>query len=119
MRAIVLTILCGFPEISSAIDDWTRTDSERQAVVVALGVVDIALTKRGLDELGMMERNPILGRKPSPARLWTLGASGIVAHTALAVVLPRRWREGWQAAGIAVELTMCASNAAIVFGGRF
>jgi hypothetical protein len=96
---------------------WTAKDTQVQAAVVALGVVDIALTQVGLSKMDASERNPLLGKNPSPVKLWSLGLSGLAAHSVVAWMLPRGWREGWQAAGLTVEAVMVVSNGVIVAGG--
>ena len=97
-------------------DDWTARDSKIQAAIVALGVTDIALTQYGLALATGIERNPILGMRPTPAKLWTLGLSALAVHTAVAYALPSRWRAAWQAGGLAVEGVAVVGNAVIVVG---
>jgi hypothetical protein len=49
------------------------------------------------------EVNPILGRHPSMRAVDTHFASTIVLHSAIAVVLPIRWRRAWQAGTLGLE----------------
>jgi hypothetical protein len=99
--------------------DWTARDTQIQAGIVALSVVDLSLTCYGLThhQTGFKELNPIMGRHPSSAKVWTLGAVGMAGHTLVAWLLPRGWRERWQLAGLVVEGMLVINNTIIVSGG--
>jgi len=117
--AIVVLLLSAAPRGSSALDPWTASDWRREGVVVALAMADITLTDAGLRLPDVYEANPVLGRRPSRAKLWGLGMSAAVGHVVVARLLPRRARDVWQAAGISVELTMCVSNSALLVAFHF
>lgn len=101
-----------------ALDPWTESDWKREAIFAAAVVADLSLTSVGREQ-GAREWNPLLGREPSHARVWSVGLSGIVFHAAVARLLPRDWRDAWQAFGITLELAVGVRNAAFVVGAEF
>lgn len=113
MRAFVLALVLFAGAPASALDPWTESDTRREALIGAVAVTDIALTHYLLTQRGISEQNPVLGRDPSPEKLWGLGLSAIAVHVLVARLLPRDLRDGWQAAGIAVELVVTTANASL------
>ncbi len=85
---------------------WTTADTVLQGAFVAAVAVDYLQTRSFLlhdNPAESWEQNPLLGRHPSMTKLTLFCAGGIVAHTAIAYVLPHPWRTLWQLAWIAVE----------------
>lgn len=105
-------------------DDWTREDTYRQAALTTLLVVDWAQTRwaiRHNEELRYCgynaepcrfyhESNPLLGEHPSIGKVNNLIGASIIGHAAIAYMLPRGWREGWQYVWIGVEASAIYSN---------
>lgn len=104
-------------------DDWTREDTYRQAALTALLVVDWGQTRWIAKHNGMTEpdqypqnageTNCVLGRYPSIGKVNNYFAASIVGHAAIAYMLPRGWREGWQYVWIGAEANQVNRNRAI------
>src|SRR5512142_2553592 len=97
MTPLLLAALCAalLRAAPASADEWTPEDTRREAVVVGLIAVDVGTTLAWLHE-GGTERNPLIGRRPSTARVLTLATSAAVLHALTARILPRPYREGWQ-----------------------
>lgn len=59
------------------------------------------------------EYNPLIGPHPTVGRVNALFAVTTLAQVLIAQALPHAWRAPWIAAGVALELSMVAHNAAI------
>jgi len=76
---------------------WTRSDTMRQTAVLGLMAVDYHQTRViASDPMKWEEYNPILGRHPSGGKVDAYFLSLAVGHTAVAAVLPSKWRAYWQ-----------------------
>jgi hypothetical protein len=109
-------------------DDWSTVDTARQAMLTTLLVVDWGQTRWMVkhprsDQVctsadatttctsqRLHERNPLLGEHPSIGKVNNLIGASIIAHAAIAYMLPRGWREGWQYVWIGVEAGAVYSN---------
>jgi hypothetical protein len=103
---VVIALLAG-PSAASA-DEWTTRNT---ALELTYAVAHVADWRQTLD-IGAAgrETNPILGSHPSAPAVHAYFASALAAHALVAWVLPRGWREGWQAAWIVVETGYVAHN---------
>lgn len=114
---VLLLLLAAGPV--RAIDAWTTGDSIREASFVVLSIIDIGQTTtfaRACDRVPTApglepahvggcrnEVNPLIGPYPSQRRINLLMGLGVVAHAAVSVVLPRKWRHAWQYTTIGFE----------------
>lgn len=109
---------------------WTKADTVRQAAVVALQVADWHQTKRLATERTptvLVEKpdgssttyfsryrheewNPILGERPSRAKIDLYFVGSIVGNAAVSCLLPSNWRGAWQYISIGVEAGFVAHN---------
>jgi len=98
--------------------DWTREDSQRQAVLTGLVIVDWAQTRKFIKNpcanqdctKVYYETNPLLGRNPSVGKANNLIGASIVAHAGIAYLLPPAWRHAWQYVWIGGELGAIGNN---------
>lgn len=117
MKTIFATILLLFTASSHA-DEWTKSDSVREATYLALHIADWGQTRNivhrsntGCDGgATCIEKNPILGRNPSISRVDTYFAITALAHVAISYALPKVWRQGWQYVSIGMEAAVVGHN---------
>lgn len=83
--------------------DWTREDTNRQAVVTALLVVDWGQTRYIAKHPEFHETNPLLGEHPSIGQVNNYFVASILAHATVSMILPPDWRKGWQYIWIGIE----------------
>lgn len=118
MRFLALLLL--LPTLSHA-DDWTREDTYRQTALTVLLVADWAQTSWAIKKnenhcsypepcRSYEEGNPLLGTHPSIGKLNILVGTGIIGHAAVARILPRELREGWQYVWIGIETNAVYRN---------
>jgi hypothetical protein len=89
-------------------DEWTARNT---ALELTYAVAHAADWRQTLDIAAAgRETNPILGPRPAAHVVHAYFASALVAHALVARMLPRGWREGWQAAWIVVETGYVARN---------
>lgn len=88
---------------------WTRPQLTVGFVATGAIATDCAQTEALLDA-GWVERNPLLGRRPTDARLWGSCAAGAAAMWIVADALPKA-RFPLFAIVTAVELAMIGHNA--------
>mgnify|MGYP006863133829 FL=1 len=99
---------------------WTRADTYRQVGVVGLSGIDWLQTRKiAQNPDRWYERNPVLGRHPSIEKVDAWFAGTIAVNTAVAMILPPGWREGWQYVSIGWEGTMVGNNMSIGLGIGF
>jgi len=103
-------------------DDWSKEDSYRQTALTVLLVADWGQTRWAIkqNEKNCVrpcqvyeEGNPILGKHPSIGKTNNLIGASIIGHAAIAYILPRQWREGWQYVWIGVEANAVNRNQSI------
>ena len=112
---------------------WTGTDTALQAVFIVTVAMDWSQTleiSRTCDrprfyarETHITERprvyeegNPFLGHCPSEGRINAWMPAGIIAHTAIAYLLPRPYRTIWQSFWIGAETATVQNNRRIGLG---
>ncbi len=96
--------------VAGRADDWTWT-TRNTALEVTYAVAHAADWRQTLDIAAAgRETNPLLGPHPPAHVVHAYFASALVAHAVVARLLPRGWREGWQAAWIVVETGYVTHN---------
>lgn len=96
---------------------WNAADTYRQSGVVALMTVDWAQTRKiAKNPDRYSENNPILGSHPSTGEVDAYFLTCAVAHTAVAMALPPKYREWWQYVFIGVEAVAVGHNMSIGLG---
>jgi len=108
-------------EPAAAHDPWTLLDTTLEASGAALQLVDWSTTLNDARPkywdgerwvIAVESWNPILGRRPSEAKVNVYFAGTLLAHAAIAYALPRPWRTLWQVAWIGMEADADAYNVA-------
>lgn len=94
-------------------NEWTKLNTALELVLFAEGLADIMQTRwfvgREVNRAPYpegtiyVETNPILGRKPGAARLYSTFISAMILHAAVARILPSGFREAWQISLIGIE----------------
>ena len=79
----------------------------------ALMLVDYKQTMDIKNRPGYYEVNPLLGRRPSDARIRNYFIGATVAHAAITYALPEKYRPVWQWGTIAVEGVVLLHNRSI------
>ena len=108
--ALVLAALLAAVPAFAADRSWTRTQIGAEAAFVALVAVDAWQTSTALREARFYEVNPLLGERPSDARLFALAGSAALLHVVIAHIIPSDYRGGWQASGLALEMMVVGRN---------
>lgn len=122
-----LPLLLALVTFAARAEDWTREDTYRQAALTTLLIADWAQSRwaikhnektnycaSGSSPCTLYEEdNPLLGKHPSVGKANNLIAASIVGHAAIAYLLPRGWREGWQYVWIGVEANAVFRNRAV------
>jgi hypothetical protein len=118
---VCLFLLSSFGESRA----WDRTDTAYQAAFVSLALVDWGQTRWMAGQEwtwdGQLhyELNPLMSRHPSKREVDFLVPLGIVTHTAIAVLLPNKWRvfdyelnprRIWQVLFIGIETCAVGNN---------
>ncbi len=85
-------------------EDWMRT-----YIFTGTVVADLVTTRMLLDN-GGIERNPVLGKRPSNQMLVTAGALAIAIHVALVEYMPLQWRAPFQWFTIGMESGFALHN---------
>ena len=91
-------------------DDWTSKDTAYQAAFLTLHAADYLQTKEIIRNPKFYERNLILGRDPSHNQVDAYFLGTALAHTAIACILPKRYRRVWQCIFIGLEAGCVAHN---------
>lgn len=98
-------------------DEWTKADTAREVAYLILHVVDWGQTRNIVHRYqqgeDFWEANPILGKHPSIKRVDSYFSFMMVAHVAVAYVLPRGWREGFQYTTTGLKTGLVISNNSI------
>lgn len=109
----------GLPELIT-VDEWTDDDTRREAVYIALHIMDWAQTRtiaRNPDRWN--EVNPILGEHPSVGRVDAYFAVMALSHMAVSDVLPTEYRDTWQYLSIGFEAGFVGHNLSLGIGVWF
>lgn len=90
---------------------WTKTDTAREVVWMALHAVDWGQTLEiARNPRDYSEMNPVLGDHPSVGKVNLYMGAWAVAHPLVSYLLPRTWRDTWQYLTIGVSFTCTANN---------
>lgn len=120
---VILAIILFLPISAHAYkfaENWTKTDTAYQGVVITALAVDMAQTlyiSNNPNEY--YEMNPLLGKHPSNDKVIGYFLSGMVAHTIGAMALPPTYRRIWQCVFIGVEGLVIGHNYSIGVGTHF
>lgn len=106
---IATLILFAFPCLVYA-DQWTSKDTAYQAAFLLFHSADYLQTKEIIRNPKFYERNLILGRDPTHNQVDAYFLGTALAHTAIAYLLPKRYRRIWQCVFIGLEMRCVACN---------
>lgn len=95
---LLLTPLAYCPALAAQ-SSWTPQQKQGAAVMLSAIAMDCTTTQIAMTQSGFYERNPLLGRHPSPARLWSSCAVAAVTSLEVANLLGRK-RRGWFLAAV-------------------
>jgi len=106
---------------SARADGWTKADTVLEVSGAALHVMDWSQTLdiaraqvrppgANFTRPRFAEANPILGDRPSASAISTYFAGTLLAHAAIAYVLPHPYRTVWQMLWLGVEGGSVANN---------
>lgn len=116
MKTVLLFLLL----ISSAqADEWTRSDTYREATYLTLHTMDWAQTRNIARNPIYYEQNAILGKHPSVGRVDGYFALTGLAHLAVSYYLPAEYRKAFQYVTIGVEGGAVAHNFSIGVSAGF
>lgn len=113
LRPILVAALLLVPALADALDPCDGACLAAEGAFAALVVADAAGTAWGLRH-GLAEANPILGRRPGPARLAVLAGGGAALHAGVTLLLPRHWRSIWLVESLVLEGVVVGRNAALL-----
>ncbi|HTT70588.1 MAG TPA: hypothetical protein VMG32_05150 [Anaeromyxobacteraceae bacterium] len=108
-RALLIGLALAAAGSASAHDAWTPADTALEAAAATLQVLDwsqsLYLAHGGPIAHGHdgEESNPLLGSRPSYAKVNAYFAGTFAAHLAIAYLLPRPYRALWQVLWFGVE----------------
>lgn len=110
MRPTVTAVLLLLALPAQAADfRWTVGDVALEASFAAAVAADWLQTRWALEH-GRRELNPVIGERPSAARLGALVAAGALGHAAVSLALPRPARRWWQSVTLVLELGAVGHN---------
>jgi hypothetical protein len=109
---IILLLLAAIPAKSYAwFDKWNLRDISLHLTGQTLLTIDMIDTKYSLDHHKYVEeQNPILGKHPSDKRYYIYNYSMMAIHTAVAVIIPSKFRPIWETAWIGGEAFAVFNN---------
>ena len=118
MNTILAFLL--FVSTSAFADEWTSTDTKREAVYLTLHTLDWAQTRniaRNPDK--WYEQNAVLGKHPSVSQVDRYFITTGVLQFAIAYYLPAEYRKAFQYVTIGIEGGAVAHNFSIGISARF
>lgn len=102
--------------LSQAPQEWNWLNTATEMALVAATVVDATETNYFLKNQLGTEGNPLLGSNPSRSRIYLTNAAELLAHAAIAYVLPNPWRSAWQGAWLGIEVGNVARTSVLLGG---
>lgn len=96
---------------------WSTSEIAKEAVTVGLLAIDAGQTRdigpicQRNEGCQVYERNPLLGKHPSDARIRNYFAGVIAAHIMITHWIPQRHRALWQNATMMLEVGITVQNA--------
>lgn len=116
-RALAAVAMLLVAPVAGALETWTVGDTALEAAFGAVLLVDWMQTRQIASTRGepgaVEEMNPILGRRPTAARVNGYFVAAGAGHVAVAFLLPRPWRTVWQATWVTLEGLSIRNNAAL------
>lgn len=121
MKKIILTILIIIipirifsydvtNTIKKNVKTWDYQDTVLQSAFIFFTTIDW-LQSRSMIEQGFIEGNPIFGKdKPSKLQFDLMIPAGMIIHTGISILLPKRYRTPWQCIFIGIESHATALN---------
>lgn len=110
MKRLALALALACPIFVQA-DPLTGFELAKQWSYTALHLADWQQTRRIAGSGGRwIERNPILGAKPTQSQVNRYMASTLALHWLVTYSLPTQYRKAWQDNTIVLELAMVHSN---------
>lgn len=91
-------------------DEWTTKDTLLESTYVVFHTIDWRQTQDISKHLNMREKNPILGKHPTNAKINTYFASTLALQYGIAKLLPSDLRTIWLLSGITLEYSVTKSN---------
>ena len=117
MFKFLLLLLVSCPVMA---DEWTTSDTYREATYIAIDSMDWAQTREiAHDPKKYREQNGFLGDHPSVQRVDAYFVSAALVHYAIARMLPSDYRAGFQYVTIGIELGWVQHNAHMGIGMMF
>jgi hypothetical protein len=92
-------------------EPMTTTDVGIEMALIVVSLVDVGQTRYFLNHRLAEEVNPVLGRHPSPVRLYATVSAALLAHAVIARLLPQPYRGLWQASVFTIEIGFVGWNA--------
>lgn len=89
---------------------WSTRDHVLGTMSTVAIAGDVGTTIAALRDPLVVERNPLLGARPSPEILMAVGALGAGMTLTIADALPKKARPWWLAAITTVELALIVNN---------
>jgi hypothetical protein len=99
-KSLILIFIMLFPPSSYSFElfeGWDRTDKVLFAIDAISIAADMYTTERALDEPWAYEKNALLGRHPSDAKLVAFGVCSLALDYVIADRLDPSWRKGYLA----------------------
>lgn len=96
-----------------ASDPWTTRDTWVEVICVTSLIVDWGQTLNITSDKAYYETNPVLGPRPSRSAVNRYFATAILTHVALAYVLPKKLRVGYQLLTIGLQFSMIHNNSSL------
>lgn len=110
-----LALAIGLPVMAT--DPWTKADTARELVFVAVTTMDwgttLDINAKYCAWHDWYEQNPLLGRHPSRARINLFIPASMVLHYLVARELSGKWRTIFQNATIVMEVAAVSHNYSI------
>lgn len=118
--ACLVILLCALASRANAADTWTVPDTALQVAVTAALYEDYKQTEQIASEPSRYhETNPILGEHPSGGKVRNYFIGSALASAGIAYVLPKPYREAFQAGVLGVEVVAIGHNKHIGLSVRF
>jgi hypothetical protein len=113
IKSILIAIIISIFPISCRAYKWftplSKSEMNWQAAYIGATVIDWMQTKEFRAQ-GVKEQNPGLGEEPSQEKVDLYIGSAILAHTFVAWMIPREFRQVWIKGFLSIEVVAVAWN---------
>ncbi|HET8689056.1 MAG TPA: hypothetical protein VFM18_20795 [Methanosarcina sp.] len=117
MYKFIFLMLLSFPAMA---DEWTQADATREAVYLAVDIIDWAQTRNiARNPNKWYEQNNILGNHPSVEKVDAYFATMALAHIAISYALPSEYRRTFQYITIGIEIGYIHHNYSMGINAKF